>query len=236
MNDLEFSIRQLTGRNQDGSMATRANRQRGLIAIAGDLHTIGFKLKTAHNLKPRHIEALVSHWKAREITDVTIRNRLGWIRWVADHVGKPGLIPADNSSFGLAERTPYQGTKARRLDPETLGRVRNETIRLALQLQAAFGLRREEALKFRPSVADQGDHIALKASWCKGGRAREIRITHPRQREILDAVAKLAGDGSSRPGALTSSTSKHIRRKPAAQASARPMACATLTPSGATRS
>ena len=61
MNDLEFSIRQLPGRNQDGSMATRANCQRGLIAIAGDLHAIGFKLKTAHNLKPRHVEALVFH-------------------------------------------------------------------------------------------------------------------------------------------------------------------------------
>lgn len=52
-------------------------------------------------MKPRHVEALVSHWKAREITDMTIRNRLGWIRWVADYVGKAGLIPADNSAFGL---------------------------------------------------------------------------------------------------------------------------------------
>jgi hypothetical protein len=196
MNSLEFSIKQLTVHNQDGSHATRANRHRGLMAISGELHELGFKLKSAHNLKPRHVEALVAHWKGRQITDETIRNRLGWIRWVGDHVGKPGLIPKDNAVFGLAERTPYQGSKARRLDAETLDKVRDETIRQALRLQAAFGLRREEALKFRPSIADKGDHIVLKASWCKGGRSRIIPITHPRQREILDAVAKVAGDGS----------------------------------------
>ena len=129
MNNLEFSIKQLTVHNQDGSQATRANRHRGLMAIAGELHGLGFKLKSVHNLKPRHIEALVGHWKTREITDETIRNRLGWIRWVGDHIGKGGLIPKDNAEFGLAERTPYQGSKARRLDADTLARVRDEAIR-----------------------------------------------------------------------------------------------------------
>lgn len=196
MNSYEMSIRLLTAHNPDGSNATQDNRHRGLVAMGEELHSLGYKLKHARNLKPHHVNALVNHWKATRITDATIRNRLGWLRWTADHVGKPGLIPKDNSAFGLEERTPYKGTKARRLDAATLARVRDPGIRLALQLQAAFGLRREEALKFRPSIGDRGDHIALKASWCKGGRAREIRITHPRQREILDAVARLAGNGS----------------------------------------
>jgi hypothetical protein len=47
---------------------------------------------------------------------------------------------------------------------------------MSLRLQAAFGLRREEAVKFQPSYADRGDRLALKASWCKGGRAREIPV------------------------------------------------------------
>jgi site-specific recombinase XerC len=203
MNNFEFSIKQLTVHNQDGSAATKANRHRGLFAIGGELHELGFKLKSAHNLKPRHIQALVTRWKERSLTDETIRNRLGWLRWVADHTGKPGLIPKDNAVFGLTERTPYQGSKARRLDADTLARVPDETIRLALRLQAAFGLRREEALKFRPTVADKGDHIALRASWCKGGRARVIPITHPRQRELLMDVARAAGDGSLIPAGKT---------------------------------
>jgi integrase len=196
MNSLAYSIKQLTLRNRDGSFATQANRHRGLSAIATELHDLGYKLKDVQNLKPRHVDVLVDHWKGGGIADETIRNRLGWLRWAAEHIGKKGLIPADNASFGLKERTPYQGNKARRADAETLARVSDPRIRLALRLQAAFGLRREEALKFRPSIADAGDRIVLKASWCKGGKSREIPLTHPKQRELLDEVARLAGKGS----------------------------------------
>lgn len=196
MNSLEFSIRQLTQHNRDGSFATQSNRHRGLFAMAGQLYSLGYKLKAIQNLKPRHVEALVAFWKRDAISDETIRNRLGWLRWAATHSGKPGLIPKDNAAFGLKERTPYQGNKARRADAATLAKVPDPGIRLALRLQAAFGLRREEALKFRSSYADKGDRLVLKASWCKGGRSREIPITHPRQRELLDEVARTIGAGS----------------------------------------
>ena len=69
-------------------------------------------------------------------------------------------------------------------------------MRLALKLEAAFGLRREEALKLRPSIADKGDRLALKASWTKGGKYREIPITHEKQRALLEEVRAVAGDGS----------------------------------------
>ena len=51
-------------------------------------------------------------------------------------------------------------------------------------------------MKLRPVLADKGDRIALKASWCKGGRYREIPITHDKQRALLDEVRELVGDGS----------------------------------------
>jgi hypothetical protein len=38
--------------------------------------------------------------------------------------------------------------------------------------ELAFGLRREEAIKFSPSCADRGSRIVLKASTTKGGRPR----------------------------------------------------------------
>jgi hypothetical protein len=36
----------------------------------------------------------------------------------------------------------------------------------------------------------------MQASWCKGGRARTIPLTHPRQRALLDEVRDFAGSGS----------------------------------------
>lgn len=67
---------------------------------------------------------------------------------------------------------------------------------MSLRLQELFGLRREESVKFRPSYADRGDHLALKGSWCKGSRPRIVPITTPEQRALLNEVHKLVGTGS----------------------------------------
>jgi integrase len=75
--------------------------------------------------------------------------------------------------------------KARQLG-QYLDCVSDAYVRVSLELQAAFGLRREECLKFRPSYADQGDHIILKASWTKGSRARVVPITTAEQCAVLD--------------------------------------------------
>lgn len=203
MDDLSFSLKQLTARVADGSFATRANRHRGLQAIAKELKGLGFLLPAATSLKPKHVVALVDRWKADGVTDATIRNRLGWFRWWAEKISKPGLLPADNEAFGLADRTPYKGNKARKADAVTLARVDDPRIRLALRLEAAFGLRREEALKFRPAASDRGGYLALVPSTTKGGRYREIPLTHPRQRELLEEVRAVAGDGSLIPAGAT---------------------------------
>jgi integrase len=77
-----------------------------------------------------------------------------------------------------------------------LEKVKDEYVRMSLELQQAFGLRREEAMKFQPSFADRGDHLVLKASWTKGGRERIIPIRTEGQREVLDRARRLAGLGS----------------------------------------
>lgn len=196
MDDLSFSLKTLCTRTGEGSFGTRALRQRGLMAMADDLKNMGYRLPSAKSLKGKHVTALVTHWKTGGLSDQTIRNRLTWLRWWAYQVGKPGLLPKTNDAFGLAERGRFSGNKAKRLEGTALERVRDAHVQLALKLEAAFGMRREEALKFRPALADKGDRIALKASWCKGGRYREIPITHDKQRALLDEVRAVVGDGS----------------------------------------
>jgi hypothetical protein len=81
---------------------------------------------------------------------------------------------------------------------------------MSLRLQAAFGLRRGESIKIRPEWADRGDHLVLKDTWTKGGRAREIPIRNSEQRQVLDEAKALAGKGSLiTPG---SSYVQHLRR------------------------
>lgn len=62
-------------------------------------------------------------------------------------------------------------------------------------LQVHFGLRREEAIKFRPRQGIREHHVYLQASWTKGGRSRMIPITADVQRHVLKQIQTLvSGD------------------------------------------
>jgi len=82
------------------------------------------------------------------------------------------------------------------LSGSELSRITDPYTAMSLRLQAAFGLRRGESIKIRPEWADRGNHLALKDTWTKGGRAREIPIRNDEQRQVLNDTRSLAGSGS----------------------------------------
>ena len=89
---------------------------------------------------------------------------------------------------------------------------------MSVRLQAAFGLRREEAIKFKPNYAVQDDHIKLKSSWTKGGRARTVPITNAEQRRLLEDIKALAGGGALIPPHLNYVKQLHRYEKQSAKA------------------
>jgi site-specific recombinase XerC len=196
MDDLTYTLRQLCQRNRDGSFATQADRQRSLSLMARQLKEAGFRQMCATSLKGRHVEVLLQRWKAENLSAGTLKNRLAHLRWWAEKVGKAGILPKDNTRLGIPERhSVRKENKAKELAGK-LDRITDTHVRMSLRLQAAFGLRREESIKFRPGLADQGDHIALKGSWTKGGRERTIPVTTPEQRAVLDETIRLVGTRS----------------------------------------
>lgn len=196
MDDLTYSLRQLCRRNRDGSRATQADRQGVLTLASRQLRAAGFRQMRATSLKEKHVEVLLKRWQAEGLSAGTLKNRLAHLRWWAEKVGKAGVIPADNVRLGIPKRRfVADENKARDLG-SGLDRIRDPHVRMSLSLQEAFGLRREECIKFQPRYADRGDSVMLKASWAKGGRPRTIPITTPEQRTALDAAHELAGAGS----------------------------------------
>ncbi|MEQ3637125.1 MAG: phage integrase N-terminal domain-containing protein [Marinobacter sp.] len=210
MDDLTYSLRQLCQRNRDGSHATQADRQRSLTLAARQLRESGFRQMKAGSLKSKHIEALLQRWQGEGLSTGTLKNRLSHLRWWAQKVGKAGILPADNRLLGIPERN-YIGNqnKAQRLD-QALDKISDPHVHMSLRLQAAFGLRREEAIKIQPSYADRGDHIALKGSWTKGGRERTVPITTSEQRTVLNDARSLAGNGSLIPAHKTYIQQRHV--------------------------
>ncbi len=197
MRDLNYQLKQLCHQCREGSYATQSKREWMLSLMANQLHELGYRKMTPRSLKPKHIEALLKLWRGQELSIGTIKNRMAVIRWWANKVDKRNVVARSNEYYGIPDRRFITNeSKAKTVTQEQLEKVRDEHVRMSLELQQAFGLRREEAMKFQPSFADQGDHILLKASWTKGGRERIIPIRTDEQREVLTRARRLAGLGS----------------------------------------
>lgn len=202
MDTLAYDLKNLALGAGEGSYLTRTQRHRGLQLVARELKGLGFRLPSARSLKPKHIEALVGSWKTAGLSAGTLKNRMGWVRWWARCVRKTSVLPADNIELGIEKRSTWGGNRAHATPAEKIAGLPG-WMQHALRLQMAFGLRLEESLKFRAAQADQGDALALQASWCKGGRARLVPVTHTRQRALLEEVRAACGDGALIPQGMT---------------------------------
>ena len=206
MKKLEHKILQICNRNRDGSHATQANRKAILCMCVEQLGQAGYKVNELkpHDLKGRHINALVKCWQNDGVSVGTMKNRLSALRWLAEKIDNKGLVKS-NDELGIGKRQ-YVTNENKSIDLTDVKKVDlsklSPHVALSTELQKEFGLRREEAMKFQPSYALAGfppataDKIMIKPSWSKGGRYREIPITNDRQRELLGRVQALAGNGS----------------------------------------
>ena len=201
MRDLNYQLKQICRRNRDGSYSTQAKRFHHLMMMANQLHDLGFHGMKPRSLKPKHVDALVKHWMQQDLAVGTIKNRMSVLRWWAEKVAKQNVIARSNEYYGIPDRHFVTNeSKAKTVTQSQLDKIRDEHVRMSLELQQAFGLRREEAMKIRHCIADQGDHLFLQRSWTKGGRERIVPIRTEQQRELLDSAHRLAGRASLIPG------------------------------------
>jgi hypothetical protein len=165
MKNLNFQLRKLCRENRDGGFSTQAGRSRMLDLVANQLDELGYRGMQPRSLKPKHVLALTKLWQEQEISIGTRKNRLSVLRWWARKVDKQSVIARDNSFYGIGARTYVaRDSKAQILDEKQVGQIEDKYVEMSVRLQVAFGLRREEAIKFQPVYAMQGDHIRLKSS------------------------------------------------------------------------
>jgi hypothetical protein len=192
MKDLLYELHSLLKRNPDGSFSTQANRRAMLLQMGQSLLDAGFKQLHAPELKGRHVNALLQQWEKDGISPATQKNRMSVLRWWAEKIGKAAMLKPRNADYGIPDRQPRATvSKAVVVTQDALARVHHPYIRMSLELQRAFGLRREEAMKLKPHQADHGEKLVLQGSWCKGGRPREVPIRTFTQREVLNRAKAL---------------------------------------------
>jgi len=149
------------------------------------------------SLKLKHVGSYVRYMMDQDFSPGTMKNHMSAIRWWAEKIGKQNVVARENAFYGIPDRRYVTNeSKAVQLTKENLEKVTDRHVRMSLELQSRFGLRREESMKFNPSLAVQGDNCVLKASWCKGGRSRSIPIRTQAQKDALARAKELAGQGS----------------------------------------
>lgn len=197
MRNLNYQLKQLCNKHQEGGFATRRDREYALSLIADQLWEAGYKHLRFTELKGRHVQVLVDRWKTENLNPGTIKNRMSALRWWARKTGRHSVIDRDNARYGIPTRVYVSNeSKAVRISSDDLSKVRDFHVRLSLELQREFGLRREEAIKFMPAYADRGDKIVLKSSWTKGGKSREVPVLTPSQRDLLNTIHEAVGRGA----------------------------------------
>ena len=192
--DLKHSIIHLTRHNRDGSFKTQGNRKERLLYIADQLSEGGYKIQHMRQLKFKHVKYLVDRWLQENLSAGTIKNRMTDLRWAMSKFDKTGVIPATNAALNIPNRQYVTNEdKSISISEGDLSKVTDEHVKLSLILQREFGLRREESIKIRIHEAVIGDELHLKSSWCKGGRARTIKIRYPEQWQAIEQVKTFLG-------------------------------------------
>jgi len=240
MKDIELSLRNVF--RESNPEAFKWGRNRGELdkmqSFAREILAAGYKITEAKNLRQKHITAVVKAMKERGASDARIMNVLPQARAWAALVGKPAMVPT-NSELGLSrgrlERSAVkdQSRTLEEVSKKLLPRL-NEEARAAAEVQlrlmapvsqGGFGMRFEEASKFKPGhvVKDPktGEKVRvidhekgtvnmvshtqgqrLRCNWAKNGRPRQIPIRNEKQVETLrqaEALAKGNSFGSTNP-------------------------------------
>lgn len=189
---LQRSIDNILKHNRDGSFETQSARRSVLLQAAQDIVHGGFKLHHVQGLKQKHIRHLVKHWQQNNLSTATIKNRTAHLRWLCEKLDKSNVTPS-NDELGIGKRNyTSKDNKAIELQNVDLTKITSRHLFVSIHLQRHLGLRREEALKIKPHLADKGDHILLQPSWCKGGRSRIVPVITLEARHWLDEAKKLA--------------------------------------------
>jgi hypothetical protein len=188
---VKFAVKGFFLRSRHGSYASQYDKLKIALHFVDQLFGLGYKIEHIRNLKQKHIAAVVSLWKCENLANATMKNRLSVVRHLTLLIGKSGIVPS-NTDLGVGLRKYVPTTNKALYNPD-FSAITDAHLKVSLELQRLFGLRREESLKIKPHLADKGNELKLLSSWCKGGRERVILIFSEEQRYWLNKAKEVAG-------------------------------------------
>jgi integrase len=219
------------------SHKTRHERAMFLRRFFRDLRTKGgFKtLPDPRNLGHRHIQAMVDVWRREHLAPATIQTYLSFLRGLAMWLGKHGFVRGP-AHYGL-EIDEYRrhevalrdkSWSAQGIDIEDmLTRIARYDRHVGAQLRLilALGLRRKEAVMFRPFASNlsfdetglpeeerQADRYVRIKAGSKGGRERFVPLNCPERHAAMALAETVAVHKDGHLGDPAKTLQQNLRR------------------------
>ncbi len=190
---------------RDSSRKTRRERRGNLRLIFAELRQLGYRLESPTHLKPKHVQALCSHWLGKGLATKTVHGLFSNLRAFCRWIGKDGMVEDISVYAGGREHLQRKTAATEDLSWEASGidveeflanaKLLDSRLGVMLEFQRFFGLRAKESIEIRPwrAIALGNDHLYV-TDGTKGGRHRMIPIRSDRQRRIIEAAKQLVGN------------------------------------------
>lgn len=196
-----FHIPAATGRKRTASRKTdKAYRDR-MMAVVKKLREMNMRIQNLTDLTPKQIRKLFLQMETEGWSSSWMCNTNTTVRRFGIWIGKPDLCPR------LPEMVKNPWSSQRRVSaaaPKSWGDVGVDkemvlaqvelecpVTALQLRLAAAFGVRVQEFVMFKPLQAEHDGRLYIREG-TKGGRPRSIPIETDEQRELLEQAKELA--------------------------------------------
>ena len=234
---IELFNNQHTAKQKEVSFKTRHERAVFLRRFFRELRKRGgfATPPDPRNLCDRHVKAVAALWRQDKLAPATVQTYLSFLRGLANWIGKPGLIRKP-ASYGLTPEQ-YQRHEASNIDKSWSGNhIDIDTVLLdiaqydshvgaMMTLIRAFGLRKKEAIMFRPfhcivpfeatglpPEKRKADRYISILAGSKGGRQRYIPLDTPERVAAIERAQQTVTGKDSHMGQPGYSLKQAMRR------------------------
>lgn len=176
------------------SFATQSDRAIFLFNFFNTLRELGNKVEP-RNIKKRHIKRVAQEWERKQLAAATLQKYFSHLRQFAEWINKPGLVGEAEEFMQNPDalNRVYMATEDKSWDHKaTIDKSKllqdifnaDEYVGIQVLMQDAFGLRKKEAICFRPYIHEK-DGMIFVTDGAKGGKSRIIPVDNDYKRAVI---------------------------------------------------
>lgn len=202
--DLIKQSDKVLGQIRSGSPRTKLKRKREVRQMINDLVRVGIAPPKITGINKTHIESMVSHWKQRQLSTITIMNKLSVARCFLK-VALPALDFPSNKDLGVTQKEVKRPTRLTQGELQNtitvqsklnhydciMQSIETKFTQSVIAFQLFFGLTKMESIRLDASYAANEGQLLIDRGLASNGKDRYVPIVTIEQEQAIQARNKL---------------------------------------------